>query len=139
MNTRCFYRLKKRNRRGMTLIEVLLAASILGVMAIVVINALFYPRFLAVSSTFKQQAVHAGTDAMEKVFSQSYDSLANGMVSLGNLSDRYALTGRTVSGNRHVETLGGGGSPAYKRVTIMVSYPGGENPIVLETLRFNVP
>lgn len=126
----------QRNRRGMTLVEVLLAAAILGILAVVVINSLFYPRFLAVSSVFKQQAIHAGTDAMERVFAQSYNSASNLVVNPGG---RYTVNGRSLTNvTTSVTILGGGASPLYKRVTVTVRYPGGEKPVVLETLRYNV-
>lgn len=126
----------ERSRCGMTLVEVLLAAAILGILAVVVINALFYPRFLAVSSTFKQQAVHAATDALERVFAQSYSSASNRVENPGG---RYTLNGRSITNvTTSVTVLGGGANPQYKRVTVTVRYPGGENPVVLETLRYDI-
>jgi Tfp pilus assembly protein PilE len=118
----------------MTLVEVMLAATILGIMSVVVIHALFYPRFLALSGTFKQQAILAGTDALEQVFSQPYNFTTPPVNPVGKYTvNRRAITNVTTS-----VTILGSGSAAYKRVTVTVSYPGGETPIVLETLRYNV-
>jgi type II secretory pathway pseudopilin PulG len=117
----------------MTLVEVILGIAILGILAVVVVNALFYPRLLVVSGALKQQAIHAGTDALEQAFSQGYSSLSEGTVSLGDLSTRYSVNGRTVTGFRDVtdvvEAL-----VEYKRITVTVDY-GGENPVVLRTYR----
>jgi prepilin-type N-terminal cleavage/methylation domain-containing protein len=122
-----------KTRSGMTLVEVILSAVILGILAILVVNALFYPRLLVVSSALKQQAVNAGTDALEQVFSKSYNSISNGTVSLPDLSGRYSMNGRTVFGTLSVETLGV--SEEYKHITVTVNYPNGQNPVVLETYR----
>ncbi len=119
-------------RRGMTLVEVILGIAILGILAVVVVNALFYPRLLVVSGALKQQAIHAGTDALEQAFSQGYHSLPEGTVSLGNLSSRYSVNGRTVTGSRDVTDVVG--VLEYKRITVTVDY-GGENPVVIRTYR----
>ena len=123
-----------KNRSGMTLVEVLLSAAILGIMSVVVIHALFYPRLLAVSSTSKQQAILAGTDALEQVFSQPYN-FTNPPVNPGG---KYAVNRRAITNVTTSVTVLGSGSTAHKRVTVTVSYPGGGNPIVLETFRYNV-
>jgi Tfp pilus assembly protein PilE len=115
----------------MTLVEIMLAAAILGVMSAVVIHALFYPRFLALSGTFKQQAILAGTDALEQVFSQPYNFTTPPV----NPGGKYTVNQRAIT-NVTTTSVTVPGSPAYKRVTVTVSYPGG-NPIVLETFRCN--
>jgi len=56
---------RQRNRRGMTLVEVILGAAILGVLAVAVITALFYPRYLVVTSAIEQSAIHAGSSEIE--------------------------------------------------------------------------
>ncbi len=124
-----------KNRSGMTLVEVLLGAAILGIMAVVVVNALFYPRLLAVSSIHKQEAVHAGTDEMERVFSQSYGAISNRTTNPG---DRYSVNGRKITNVVTSVTVLGSGSAAYKRIAVSANYPGGEKPVVLETFRYNV-
>jgi len=119
-------------RRGMTLVEVILGVAILGILAVVVVNALFYPRLLVVSGTLKQQAIHAGTDALEQAFSKGYNSLPEGTVSLGDLSTRYSVNGRTITGSRDITDVGG--VLEYKRIIVTVDY-GGDNPVVLRTYR----
>jgi prepilin-type N-terminal cleavage/methylation domain-containing protein len=124
-----------KNRSGMTLVEVLLAVAILGIMAVAVVNALFYPRLLALSNIFKQQAILTGTDEMERVFSQSYGAISSRTTNPG---DRYSVNGRKITNVVTSVTVLGSGSAAYKRITVSVNYPGGENPVVLETFRYNV-
>lgn len=127
--------LSERSRCGMTLVEVLLGAAILGIMAVVVVNALFYPHLLAVSNILKQQAVHAGTDEMERVFSQSYGNVSSRITNPG---DRYSVNGFKITNVVTSVTVLGSGSATYKRIAILVNYPGGGNPVILETFRYNV-
>ena len=126
--------LKGKNRSGMTLVEVMLAAAIMGIMSVIIIHALFYPRLLALSNTFSQQAILAGTDALEQAFSQSYTSIVSRTV---NPVGKYVVNGRAITNVTTTMTFGPGNE--YKRVTVTVPYPGGANPIVLETIRCNFP
>jgi prepilin-type N-terminal cleavage/methylation domain-containing protein len=57
---------KKRLRQGMTLVEVMLAAVILAILAVVSANALFYPRLLVVNSGLEQSAINAGIGELER-------------------------------------------------------------------------
>ena len=50
----------------MTLIEVILAALILGILAVALTTALFYPRYLVITSALEQSAIHAGTAEIER-------------------------------------------------------------------------
>jgi prepilin-type N-terminal cleavage/methylation domain-containing protein len=121
-----------KNRRGMTLVEVMLAATIMGIMSIVVIHALFYPRLLAVSNALRQEAILAGTDALEQIFSQPYNFATPPVNPVG----KYVVNGRAITSV--ITTVDREGTPEYKRITVTVSYPGGGTPIVLETFRCNV-
>lgn len=56
---------KDRTRKGMTLVEVMLSAAILAIMAIMVTTALFYPNLLVVNSGLEQSAIHAGIGELE--------------------------------------------------------------------------
>jgi type II secretory pathway pseudopilin PulG len=127
-------RLRAKNRRGTTMVEVLLAAVILAILAVVVVNSLFYPRFLAVNSTLKQLAVQAGTDFMEQVVSQAYEEITNGLTiaSIG-ITNKYTLNGRTITIDPLivVESPGAVGTPEYKDLTVKVNY--GQTNFVLTT------
>jgi len=128
----------KSRRRGTTLVEVMIGVAILAVLAVAVTTALFYPRHLVVSRAFKQAAIHAGTDALENAFTGPYAGLADGTVSLGDLSAQYNINGRTVTGDVTVVTVPGGPSDLfneYKRIAVAVAYPGGDTPVVLTTSR----
>ena len=56
---------KKQTRQGMTLIEVIVAAAILAILAIMASTAFFYPRLLVVNSGLEQSAIHAGIAEIE--------------------------------------------------------------------------
>ncbi len=57
---------KKQACRGMTLIEVIVAMIVLSILAILAVNALFYPRYLVVTSSLEQSAIHAATAEIER-------------------------------------------------------------------------
>lgn len=126
-------RRKKTNRRGVTLVEVLFSAAILGILAVVVINALFYPRFLAVNSTVKQLAIQAGNDFLEQVVSQSYEEITNGLTIADiGISNKYTLNGRTViTINPLTNSPSAVGGPEYKDLIVIVNY--GKTNVVLKT------
>ncbi len=115
-----------KNRSGMTLVEVLLGAAILGIMAVVVINALFYPRLLAVSSTLKQMAVQAGTGEIERLRANyTYTNMPPSSVT--NLSAKFNLNGRSMTATDTVQTVSALGFAGYddyeyKRITVVVYY-----------------
>lgn len=121
-----------KNRSGMTLVEVLLAAAILGIMSVVVIHALFYPRLLAVSSTLKQLAVQAGAGEIERLRANYfYDTMPGSSVT--NLTTKFNLKGRSIIASNRVETVSVAAPPGYaagyqyKRITVTVSYPYGNS------------
>jgi prepilin-type N-terminal cleavage/methylation domain-containing protein len=124
VNTKQF---NEKMKRGMTLVEVMLGMAILGIMSVLVIKALFYPRFLAVSSTLKQMAVHAGTSEIERLRSDyTYDNMPASMTP--NLSADFNLKGRSLSAVDTVETVSASGyglgyaNYEYKLITVVVSY-----------------
>ncbi len=121
------------SRSGMTLVEVMLGMLILAILAIAATTSVRYPRFMVVSSAHKQGAIHAANEALEEAVSVPYVNLQAGTVSLDDLGARYRMDGRAVSGTRRVDALGEGATE-HKRITVSVNYPGGDAPIVLETL-----
>ncbi len=56
----------KRTRTGMTLVEVMLGAAILAILAALATTALVYPRLLVVNSGREQSAIHAATAEIER-------------------------------------------------------------------------
>jgi prepilin-type N-terminal cleavage/methylation domain-containing protein len=126
-----------KNRRGMTLVEVILAATIMGIMSVVVIHALFYPRFLAVSSTLKQLAVQAATGEIERLRANySYTNMPASLVT--DLSAMFNLNGRSIIATDTVQEFpasatGYTTSYKYKRITVAVSY--GTMNVTLITYR----
>lgn len=63
MKTKLFSR---KHARGMTLVEIMLALAILGVLAVATLISLFYARYLAVTSDIEQSAIHAGISDIER-------------------------------------------------------------------------
>jgi len=127
-------KVKNKSRCGFTLIEVMVGILILIILAVSVPAGLSYPRFLVVSAAHKQAAIHAANEVLEEAFSVNYNNvnLTAGTTTLTN-GNQYTLNGQAITVRRTVEDLGGGANPEYKRVTVSVSYPGGDAPVVLET------
>jgi prepilin-type N-terminal cleavage/methylation domain-containing protein len=130
-----------KNRSGMTLVEVLLGAAILGIMAVLAVNALFYPRLLAVSSTYKQLAVQAGTGEIESLRTNVY---ANVVSRTNNLTSKFNLKGRSIIATDTVQTVPASGFAGYanyeyKRITVVVSYPYGNGTTNLTLVTYRSP
>jgi len=125
-----------RNSRGTSLLEVLFSIAILALLALALTTALKNSRSMVAAALQKQSAIQVANEFLEEAFSYGYTSsnLLAGTVSLGDLSMLYSMNGRTVSGTRTVEILGGSGAPEYKRITVSVNYPGGENPVLVGTI-----
>lgn len=126
----------KTRRCGMTLVEVILGIAILAIMAVMAAGALFYPRHLVVTYALKQNAINAGTDAIERLFFQKYITISNEPAKL-NFRSAYTVNGRTVTNTVYAaepeDDLGTGAE--WLHITVNVTYPGSENPVVLETYR----
>lgn len=130
-----YFTARNKIQQGATLIEVMIGILILVIMAVAVPAGLAYPRFLVISAAHKQAAIHAANEVLEKTFSMNYShaDLVVGTTALAT-GDQYTLNGRSITVTRTVEVLGGGGgSLEYKRITVFVSYFGGDAPVVLET------
>ncbi len=57
---------RRKHARGMTLVEIMLALAILGILAVATLISLFYARYLAVTSDIEQSAIHAGISTIER-------------------------------------------------------------------------
>lgn len=112
-----------RRRRGLTLVEVMLSAAIIAVLAVLVAGALFYPARLVVSSARRQAALHAAGSDMERVAAMNYASLAATNYNIGVLNQILTVN-RTV-------TPGSG----FATVTVVVLDPDGEQLVELVTER----
>jgi type II secretory pathway pseudopilin PulG len=130
--------LQKNSRRGTTLVEVLLGAVILAILAVTALTALFYPRQLAVSQGLKRAAINAATDEIERLHSTPYANVVPGTQPVRNLSGFYNINGRTVTATTTVQRVSAtfsGRSYEYHFIHTAVSYPGGESPVVMEAVR----
>ncbi len=121
----------------MTLVEVLLSAVILGLMAIAATKATFYPRILAVSSTSKQLAVQAGTGEIERLWTAyAYTNLPASFTT--NLTAKFNLKGRSIIATDTVQEFTASKADyardyKYKRITVTVAY--GTTNLTLITYR----
>ncbi len=125
-------RVAEKRCAGFTMVEVALGILILAILAVAVPSALRHPRQLLLTASHKQAAVLVANEALEDAMSWGYGNTNLVPGPLGDLSDRYAMHGRVLSGEREVVDLGGG----IQLVTIFVDYPVGNSQasIILETL-----
>jgi Tfp pilus assembly protein PilE len=90
--------LQKNSRCGSTLIEVLLAAAMIAILAVVSATALMYSTLLSVSSARRQVALQECGRDMEKVAAKSYGSILNTNYSVIALNERLDIRRTVVSG-----------------------------------------
>lgn len=128
----CFSQKNKRAENGFTFVEVMFSMLIMTMLVVVTITALTFPRKMAVLNARKQAAIQAASDELEKAVSMGFSDprLAEGVVTV-DFGARYTLNGQTLSGERSVEILAGG---TLKRISVSVDYPGGDRPVILQTL-----
>jgi prepilin-type N-terminal cleavage/methylation domain-containing protein len=69
----------KNRRGGMTLVEVILGIAILAILAVMGATALFYPRYLVVTSALEQSAIHAGSAEIERYLNNYLNPVTNGV------------------------------------------------------------
>ena len=123
---------KKKARQGMTLIEVILGAVILGILAVMASTAFFYPRLLVVNSCLEQSAIHAATAELERhlyainstelgEFNTDGWEITGANISLPNFSTNYAFQ-NPVKGK-------------YLVISTSISFRDGEPPVDLITYR----
>lgn len=126
-----------RKKDGTTLVEIMLGIALLAILVVVFLSSLFYPRWLNTSCMFKQQAVQAGTDAIERLFALPYTAIATGNQSLMDFSDRYRFNDRSVVQTVYsADRITPGSGVEYLHITVEVAWPGsGDSPVVLETYR----
>jgi len=113
-------------RQGTTLIEVMFGIVLLAIMALVVPAAIRFPRFAVVSAAQKQAALYSANVSLEEAFAAGYDGVD---ARAGTLLES-GLYGRMLTNTLVVTDLGGG----IKGLVVMVDYPGGDEPVRLETL-----
>lgn len=125
----------RRRRQGTSLIEVMVGILLLTVLFIAVTTSLSYPRSMALSRTHQQAAIHAANEILEEALSKGYasSSLDFGTESLSNLVDRYTLNNDAISGSRTV-SMWDSRVPPTKLILVSVNYPGGDTPVVLQTI-----
>ena len=127
-------RAPRRSRQGMTLIELLVGAVILGILALMASTAFFYPRLLVVNSGLEQSAIHAGIAEIEM---HLYDT---NFVSLGtfNTDGRVPIDiDTTITETNDVDS---GGNPGkYAEIKTTVEYRDGKTVDLITYRSLEVP
>jgi prepilin-type N-terminal cleavage/methylation domain-containing protein len=120
--------LTHKTRRGLTLIEVMISIAILAIMAVLAVGALFYPRYLVVTSALEQNAIHAGSAEIERHLRSTNSPAASGQFKLaGWNTDLIPIT--TFTNN----VVPGDGCD-YDKITTTITYRDGKQ-MKLETYR----
>jgi len=114
---------RKRLRSGTTLIEVILAAVIIAIMAVLATTALFYPTRLVVSDARRQVALHEAGRDMERVRSTVYTDISPTNYSITTLHEILDIS-RTVITNA-----------SEKEIIVEVRDPDGDLLVELITER----
>ncbi len=125
-------RAPRRSRQGMTLIEIMIGAAILAILAVMASTAFFYPRLLVVNSGLEQSAIHAGIAEIERHL------YATNSVSLGQFNtDGWNITVSPNPPTLRTETIPGtsGDTCEYLVISNSISFRDGEPPVELITYR----
>jgi prepilin-type N-terminal cleavage/methylation domain-containing protein len=120
--------LTHKTRRGLTLIEVMLSIAIIAIMAVLGAAALFYPRYLVVTSALEQNAIHAGSAEIERYLRSAGSPAASGQFNLAGWNT--ALTPNTAVSTDVVS----GDNCDYDKITTTITYRDGKT-VSLETYR----
>jgi len=84
-------------RRGTTLIEVMLAATMLVMMAAIAVAALMYPSLLIISDSRRQAALHEAGRAMELAKAADYKNISPTNYTLSILNKNFDVSRSVVS------------------------------------------
>lgn len=130
---------------GLTLIEIMISLSIMAILFVMMSTALYYPRWLVTAAELKQNAINAGTDALEQVFSQNYfDIPSSGSFSV-DYSGSYEVNGQTFTATvtpatTNDATLPGSMANAqWKHIILEIQVPDRpDDPVILETFRSSI-
>jgi prepilin-type N-terminal cleavage/methylation domain-containing protein len=114
--------LTHKTRRGMTLIEVMLSIAIIAIMAVLGAGALFYPRYLVVTSALEQNAIHAGSAEIERRLRSTNSPAASGQFSLAGWNTA-AIIDTDVSSTNDVVS---GDNCDYYKITTTITYRDGK-------------
>ena len=122
---------KKQAQQGMTLVEVMLGAAILAILAVMASTAFFYPRLWVVNSGLEQSAIHAGIAEIER------NLYATNSVSLGQFNtDGWEVSNVVGEPLPFSELVDGGPETCdYLVISNAISFRDGEPPVELITYR----
>lgn len=132
--------LKNSSRQGTTLVEVMLAGVVLGILAVVGIGALFYPRYLVTAYAGKRAALHAGSHHLEEQFAKSPSMLTDALIDFPEIyEDYYNPGGKDFNGETEITLLENqvfdGQTYEVFLLETHVNYRDADEPVSLITLR----
>jgi prepilin-type N-terminal cleavage/methylation domain-containing protein len=113
----------------MTLIEVMLSIAILAIMAVLGVGALFYPRYLVVTSALEQNAIHAGSAEIERHLRSAGSPAAGGQFKLAGWNTDLTIPPPVITTN-----VVSGDDCDYYKITTTITYRDGKQ-VKLETYR----
>lgn len=116
----------------MTLVEVMLSAAILAILAIMATTALFYPRLLVVNSGLEQSAIHAGIGEIERNLYATNSTLL-----VQFTTDGWDPITITTIPNIITNSIPGtvGDTAEYLEIETTIEYRDGKAPVELITYR----
>ena len=114
----------RRRRSGMTLIEVIIGIAVLAVMAVLAASALYYPRYLVVTSALEQNAIHAGSAAIEGTLHNYSNPQTNTAFKLDNWNIGGDITSYPPTPYEDTIPGTGGDKCKYLIISNSVSYRG---------------
>ncbi|MFA6172523.1 MAG: prepilin-type N-terminal cleavage/methylation domain-containing protein [Kiritimatiellales bacterium] len=116
--------------RGMTLVEVMLSVAILGILAVLAVTSLFYPRYLVVTGALEQNAIHAGSAEIERHLHNYGAPAAPGQFSLAE----WNIAGTDITAVTNIITEPVYDDCRYVHIKTTVTYRDGKT-VELETYR----
>jgi len=95
---------RPKKKAGTTLVEVMLAAIIIAMLAVLASTALFYPTRIVVSDARRQVALHEANAEMERAKAAEYSTLSDTNYSFNTLHKTLDLT-RVVATNTNEKII----------------------------------
>lgn len=131
---------QRKNKQAITLVEVMISAVILAILAILAVTSLFYPTFLVVNSGLEQSAIHAGTAEIERHLNNYLNPVLRGEFNTDGWP-LISVTTTTEPVDPPDPVIGGGvGDVAeYLKIRTTIEYRDGETVDLITYRSLEVP
>ena len=130
-----FQTMATMNRDGFTLVEVILSAGILAILAVLAVTSLYYPAHLIVASGVEQAAIHAGNSEIERHLNNYNNPVPAGLFVIKGGRINVVTNEIYELFDAHSEFGGGAGDKAhYLMIATTIEYQNGGE---LNTVRLN--